>query len=72
MTGLYSPGQEEIPYFNLPPFFSNMKNALTEYENDLNSNTNQLRTTFENSYNKIIVEDYKTMGFLKEYFKKIY
>lgn len=55
---------EEILYLNIPDFYQLTKNALQDFEKDLNSNSN-LRIVFEKRYNQILNIDYKQMRTLR-------
>lgn len=57
-------GQEEILVLNVPTFFTVTKQALADFENELNENED-MRKLFETRYNKIVEGDYVEMRILR-------
>ncbi|OGM09116.1 hypothetical protein A2Z67_05920 [Candidatus Woesebacteria bacterium RBG_13_36_22] len=62
-------GQEEILFLNVPTFYYLTKQALEDFEKELNTNES-VRKMFEKRYKKIIESDYKEMRILRNFLGK--
>lgn len=59
----------EIPYLVVPKFYYALKEALKDFENDLDKNE-ELRKRFKKRYKEIIVGDKEKMGIFKDMYDK--
>lgn len=60
---------EEILVLNVPTFFNVTKQALEDYEKDLNKNV-AMQSSFEARYKRIVGDDYKEMRILRAMLEK--